>query len=97
MKIIDKRKFIRTFTIIGAILTLLILFSSKTYSNVNKKYKEEYIYNGDTLWEIAVKEKEENSYFKDEDIRNIIYEIKAINNLESADLYNGQKILIPTY
>ena len=97
MKIVNKKKFLKSISIVCFILIMMVMFSNKTYSNANKKYKEEYIYNGDTLWEIAIKEREENSYFKGKDIRTIVYEIKNINILDNADVYNGQKILIPTF
>lgn len=97
MKIVNKKKFLKSISIVCFILIMMVMFSNKTYSNANKKYKEEYIYNGDTLWKIAIKEREENSYFKGKDIRTIVYEIKNINSLDNADVYNGQKILIPTF
>ena len=97
MKIVNKKKFLKSIGIVCLIVILIIMISNKTYSNANQKYKEEYIYSGDSLWKIATKEKEENSYFKGKDIRTIVYEIKNINSLDKADVYNGQKILIPTY
>ena len=50
MKIVNKRKFIRTICILGIILSLLIIFSQTTYSKGEITYKENYIYNGDTLF-----------------------------------------------
>ena len=58
MKIVNKKKFLKSISIACFILMMMVMFSNKTYSNANKKYKEEYIYNGDTLWEIAIKERE---------------------------------------
>lgn len=47
---------------------------------------------GDTLWSIAKR------YLPpDRDIRDYILEIKAINNLEEANLIAGQYITIPLY
>lgn len=97
MKIVNKVKFLRTIIILGAIIIALIIFSNNTYSKVEINYKENYIYSGDTLWNIAEYELKNNKYFENKDIRDIIYELKNINNLSSSELYVGQKIKIPVY
>ena len=61
MKIVNRKKFIRSNLILVILLGTILFFANNTYSNVETKYKEEYIYNGDTLWEIAIKEREENN------------------------------------
>ena len=76
---------------------IIILFSNKTYSKVDTKYKEESIILGDTLWNISQEESKNNKYFENKDIREIVSEIKRINKLDNLDLKEGQKLVIPTY
>ena len=97
MKIVNKRKFIRTISILALIIFTLIIFSKHTYSKVETSYKEEYIYSGDTLWSIANKEIKDNKYFENKDIRDVINELKNINNLWNSNLIEGEKIKIPIY
>ena len=97
MKIVNVKKFIRTISILGILILIIILFSNKTYSKVDTKYKEESIILGDTLWSISQEESKNNKYFENKDIREIVSEIKRINKLDNLDLREGQKLLIPTY
>ena len=97
MKIVNVKKFIRTISILGILILIIILFSNKTYSKVDTKYKEESIILGDTLWSISQEESKNNKYFENKDIREIVSEIKRINKLDNLDLKEGQKLLIPTY
>lgn len=97
MKIVNKRKFIRSNIILAILIILMIIFTTKTYSNVSTKYKEEYIYAGDTLWSIAQEELENNKYFEGKDIRYVVNELKNINNLSTATIKEGNKIQIPYY
>ena len=96
--IVNKKKFIKNISIIiFSILFLATIGINKAYSKESIKYKEEYVYNGDTLWSIAEEESKENKYYKDKDIRNIILDIKKTNNIENSNLEVGQKIIIPTF
>lgn len=97
MKIVNVKKFIRTISILGILILIIILFSNKTYSKVDTEYKEESIILGDTLWSISQEEAKNNKYFENKDIREIVSEIKRINKLDNLDLREGQKLLIPTY
>lgn len=97
MKIVNVKKFIRTISILVILILIIILFSNKTYSKVDTKYKEESIILGDTLWSISQQEAKSNKYFENKDIREIVSEIKRINKLDNLDLREGQKLLIPTY
>ena len=97
MKIVNVKKFIRTMSILVILILIIILFSNKTYSKVDTKYKEESIILGDTLWNISQEEAKKNKYFENKDIREIVSEIKRINKLDNLDLREGQKLLIPTY
>lgn len=96
MRIVNKKKFIRMITlIIGIIVFTSICFSNISFSKGEVKTKTIYVSSGDTLWTIASEEQENNLYYEDKDIRDIIYEIKKINNLENkSNLIVGQKLII---
>lgn len=96
MKIVNKRKFIRSISIL-VIISSLIIFSKSTYSKGEITYKEDYIYSGDTLWNISKNEIENNKYFENKDIRDVVSELKEINNLSESNLKVGEKIKIPIY
>jgi|GEM_PF-374416 len=53
-------------------------------------YTEVLVQTGDTLWELA---KEYGP--KEQDVRQTVYTICRINEMEAEDLQAGQKILIP--
>lgn len=98
LKIVNMKKFIRSLIIaMLSIVFLLFVGLSNTYSKGEVRYREQYIYEGDTLWSIAEQELKENKYYENQDIRNIVNEIKNINNIDSGNLKIGQKIQIPTF
>ena len=97
MKIVNKVKFVRTVSILILLIGALIIFSKNTYSKGQVKYKDVFIYSGDTLWDIAIEEITNNKYFQNKDIREVVWELKNINNLEDSDLIEGQNIKIPIY
>lgn len=93
-KIVSKKRFfISIFTISLAIISIISLFINNTeaYSSTYKQeYKEVVVKAGDTLWKIA-----KEHIPKDYDIRKMIYEIREINHLESADIYPGDMVKVP--
>ncbi len=95
IKIVDKKKFIRSLTLLTILFILILLGINNTYSKTEISYKEDYVLKGDTLWSIAKNEINTNEYYKNKDIRNVMLEIKKINNLQDGNLTIGQKILIP--
>ncbi len=97
MKIVNKTKFIRSNVILAILIGSIVIFTTKAYSNAEIKYKEEYIYTGDTLWSIAQEEIENNKYFEGKDIRYVVNELKTANNLSDSSLKEGEKIKIPNY
>lgn len=98
IRIINKHKFIRTIVILGILIGAIIsVFNNRAYSNTEEKYKTEYVVKGETLWGIAEKEIQENPYFENEDIQNVILEIKKQNHMTTSDLKEGMKLKIPTY
>lgn len=98
LKIVNMKKFIRSLVIVMlSSVFLLFIGLSNTYSKGEVRYKEQYIYQGDTLWSIAQQEVKQNKYYENEDIRIIINEIRTINNMDNSNLKVGQKIRIPTF
>ncbi len=88
---------IKSSIIIGVLVISIIVFIHSTaLSYENIAYNEIYVSSGDTLWNIAKYEQEHNNYYKGKDVREIIYDIKKINNLSSSQLNVNQKILIPS-
>lgn len=98
MVIKDKKKFVRAIILmIGVIFFINILIPYRSFSHQQISYKTVSVLKGDTLWNIAKEEMETNEYYKNRDIRDVIYEIKKVNNLESANLKVNQTLQIPTY
>lgn len=96
MKIVNKRKFIRSIVIIGIFIALIsFIFVNKTLSHTETSYQKMYVSSGDTLWNIAKEQKGSNQYFEEKDIRTIIDEIKYTNHLNNSDLEIGQELNIP--
>lgn len=95
LKIKDKSKVRRNLMVIALMIIGAIFLSNVSFSNSKIYYKTIYTSLGDTLWSIAKNEQKNNSYYKNKDIRNIIYEIKQINNLASTNISSNQKLQIP--
>jgi len=93
-KIVSKKRFFTTiFTISLLIIIIISLFinDKEAYSSTYiQEYEEVIVKTGDTLWKIA---KEYTP--KDYDIRKMVFEIREINNLESADIYPGDLVKVP--
>ena len=64
MKIVNKRKFIRSLSILLFISIIIVAGFKTSYSNTKTQYKEKYVYSGDTLWSIAYKESSSNDYYR---------------------------------
>lgn len=79
-----------------AVMFLLIIHST-SLSFKDIEYREIYVSKGDTLWDIAKSEQENNDYYKGKNIREIIFDIKKVNNLSNSELAINQKILIPGF
>ncbi|TFF64932.1 LysM peptidoglycan-binding domain-containing protein [Helcococcus ovis] len=93
-KIKNKKKFNRflfllfmttiLFTYLFTLLNTQVIVEGK-----DNNQKIVIVKNGDTLWNIA-----ENLNY-DKDIRETVYEIKAINQLSSSNIKPGFKLYIP--
>lgn len=94
MKIVNKKRFTTTITTLAMIIFLIIILIN-TVTNKPKyteKYKTIYISEHETLWSIAEEYKKPG-----QDIREYIYEIRKLNNMESAAIYEGQELTIIVY
>lgn len=81
---------------VALVITFLLFIHSTSLSYKDTQYREIYVCSGDTLWDIAKQEQQNNDYYKGKDIREVIFHIKKVNNLSSSDLNINQKILIPS-
>lgn len=96
MKIKNLKKFVRSVILVFLlILVLSLIITNKTFSHGETKFKYIYISNGDTLWSIAREEKESNKFYEGKDLRDIIDNIKLVNNLKTSELKASQKLIIP--
>lgn len=99
MKIVNTKKFIRSVLIlIGFIVALIIFFPKATLShneNEHSNYETISVAKGDTLWSIASYQQENNPYYTEKDVRDIILELKKVNQLSSSNLQAGQSLKVP--
>ena len=92
---INLKKFIRALVIVIGITILITFLATKSiYSYEKLKTKTIYTNKGDTLWNIALKEKENNNYYKDKNIREIVYDIKQINDMQDSIILSGEALKI---
>lgn len=85
MRIVNKKRFIISITILMA---LIITLFNNCFA-VKKVETEDYIVtNGDTLWSIAAEYKHEK-----QDIREYVYQLRKLNNIDCI-IYPGQEIKI---
>ena len=92
---INLKKFIRALVIVIGITILITFLATKSiYSYEKLKTKTIYTNKGDTLWNIALDEKENNKYYKNKNIREIVYDIKQINNMQDSIILPGETLKI---
>lgn len=91
MKIVNKRKFIKSIiTLIFIIIITFICLSQIVNKEEIETSQIQYtVSKGETLWDIAKEFKQDG-----QDIREYIYEVKKINNMTSSMIYEGQVITI---
>ena len=65
-------------------------FDNDIMTQPNIEIDKVIVQNGDTLWNLAKRYYGENT-----DLREVIYEIRKINNMNNSDIRPGQKIKIP--
>ena len=97
MRIKNLKRFI-TFIVSMFIITLSIcLFISNNSFSHSDSINKKTIYTsyGDTLWSIAQNEQANNKYYKNKSVREIIEDIKNVNNMKTSNLSSSQELLIP--
>ena len=97
MKIKNLKRFITFITVMLFIAISISLFISNSSFSHSDNIKKKTIYTsyGDTLWTIAETEQKNNEYYKNKNIREIIEDIKSINNMKTSNLASSQELLIP--
>lgn len=97
MRIVNKKKFIRSIgIIISLVIFIILLLINTSFSHTEINYKQISVINGDSLWNIAKYEQGNNPYFYNKTTRDIVTEIKCINHLDTSDLKVGDQLTIPT-
>lgn len=89
MRIRNKAKFIRSMAIVIFLLVALFNISIAKSNSEEAEYIDYTITKGETLWSIAREYTPDNK-----DIRQTIYEIKQINNMQTSNVYENQTIKI---
>jgi len=84
-------------TSVGLALVILLTFTVSARADdagtapVEVTYANHVVESGDTLWDIAADFTPDGG-----DVRNVVVDIKAANQLESSVIVPGQVLLIPT-
>lgn len=92
---INVKKFIRAIIIIIGITVFITFIATKSiYSYQKPELKNIYVEKGDTLWTIAKEEQSNNKYYENSNVREIIYDIKRLNNMSDANILPGEIIKI---
>jgi len=87
---IRRRFFCAIFLVLVIGLSLSLFYSTMATGSEPLSYIEITVEQGDTLWELA-----QDNLTENQDIRAVIYEIRELNNLSTANLTPGQIIRIP--
>lgn len=93
-KNVIKRKGRINLIIVIICVLIITIISQKCLAQRQGELKEIFVNESDTLWNIAYDICYENEHLN---IQNVIIEIKKINNLNTSDIYVGQKLFIPVY
>lgn len=90
-----KRRKVTGLVVLVIIISMAILFNSTSLSSTEIDYIEYTVSNNDALWTIAKCIQENNINYNRTDIREIIYEIKKINSMNTSEIFINDKIIIP--
>ncbi len=91
----SKLRFIFFLTLIFVSFTFAVngyLGLGNSSSLTEIKHIEIEVMYGDSLWSIA-----QEYGKKDNDIRESVYQIASLNNIEGSEIYVGQKLTVPVY
>ena len=88
MKIVNLPRFIVSMTIIVCIISFVMsMLTNVVFSASPIEYETIIVAEGETLWSIASS--------LEGNVRENIYNIKEVNNLQSSIIYVGQELLVP--
>lgn len=90
-----KRRRVTTFILISMIISMCFMFNTTSLSSSQINYVEYTVSSNDTLWSIATLVKENNANYSRTDIREIVYEIKQLNNKDKSSIIENEKLIIP--
>lgn len=98
-KITNKRRFKRisyllatmidVLLVVGILLIFMLILPKNTVEADCITYQEYIVMPGDTLWSIASENKKEG-----QDVREYIYKLQLVNDVENCLIYPGQVIKI---
>ena len=81
--------------ILVILVSIVLMGINHIYSKTEVSYKEEFIYEGDTLWSISERELKENKYYIFEEFRDLVQKIKNIKiNLGKQEEVNKCVLII---
>lgn len=86
----NRRRIFKLVMILSIAMVMFFHFIPAEKSQGVVKYDKVVVCSGDTLWSIASQYIAEN-----QDVREMIYDIRKLNSLSSAMLIPGQELLIP--
>lgn len=86
MKIVNKKRFITSITILMVILIALL---NKCVAHKSIRTEDYMVSAGDTLWGIACEYKKTG-----QDVREYLYNLRELNELNDCVIYPGQVIKI---
>lgn len=86
MKIVNKKRFITSITILMIILIALL---NKCVARKSVRTEDLVVSAGDTLWSISCEYKKTG-----QDVRSYLYELRELNELNDCIIYPGQVIQI---
>ena len=86
MKIVNKKRFITSITILMIILIALL---NKCVAYKSIKTENYMVSAGDTLWSISCEYKKTG-----QDVRSYLYELRELNELNDCIIYPGQVLKI---
>ena len=87
MKIVNKKRFFLAIMIL--IILVITLFSHCSAIQKNNEIENITVSAGDTLWSISCEYKKDG-----QDVREYLYELRKLNNLENCRIYPGQVLKI---
>lgn len=92
--IVNKLRFtlVLTLSLLIIISLLTLLYGHIVEGSPLKNTSIYIVHDKDTLWGIANK-----ININDLDVREVLFQIKKLNNIKDDFIYEGQKIIIPQY